>query len=38
MIFQDVLIGIFLGVVIGVAVAMTAFVRHCKNTATTEED
>ena len=34
----DILIGIFIGVVLGAAVAMTAFVRHCKNTPLTDED
>jgi uncharacterized protein YneF (UPF0154 family) len=35
---QEILITLFIGVIIGVAVAMTAFVRHCKNTPSTEED
>jgi gas vesicle protein len=38
MVFQDVIIGIFIGVVLGALVAMTAFVRHCKNTPSTDED
>jgi hypothetical protein len=35
---QDILIAIFFGVIIGVILAATAFVRHCKNTAETSED
>jgi hypothetical protein len=34
----DLLIAIFIGVVLGFGLGATMFVRHCKNTANTEED
>ena len=35
---QEILITLFIGVIIGVVVGATTFVRHCKNTPETSED
>lgn len=35
---QEILIALLIGVILGAVVAATSFVRHCKNTPSTEED